>query len=57
MFANTLPGGMEQSVGMMVNYRYIPGDFESNHEAFVHDNKVNLSRKLQKKVKGIKELW
>jgi malonyl-CoA decarboxylase len=57
VFANTLPVGLEQSAGMMVNYRYIPGDFESNHEAFVHHNRVNLSRKLQKKLKSIKELW
>ncbi len=57
VFANTLPAGLEQSAGMMVNYRYIPGDFESNHEAFVHHNRVNLSRKLQKKLKSIKELW
>jgi malonyl-CoA decarboxylase len=57
VFANILPTGLEQSAGMMVNYRYIPGDFESNHEAFVHHNRVNLSRKLQKKLKSIKELW
>ncbi|MDA0230619.1 MAG: malonyl-CoA decarboxylase family protein [Proteobacteria bacterium] len=26
--------GMKQSYGMMVNYRYKPGDIEANHEAF-----------------------
>jgi len=57
VFANTLPAGLEQSAGMMVNYRYIPGDFESNHEAFVHQNRVNLSRKLLKKLRTIKEQW
>ncbi len=57
VFANTLPAGLEQSAGLMVNYRYIPSDFESNHEAFVHHNRVNLSKKLLKKLKSIKELW
>jgi len=56
-FANTLPAGLMQSAGLMVNYRYIPGDFESNHEAFVHHNKVNMSKKLQKKLKSLKVTW
>jgi len=57
VISNTQPVGLEQSAGMMANYRYIPGDFESNHEALIHHNRVNLSRKLQKKLKSIKESW
>ncbi len=56
-FANTSPRGLEQSAGLMVNYRYIPADFESNHEAFVHRQEISLSRKLQKEVRNIRESW
>jgi len=56
-FANTSPRGLKESAGLMVNYRYIPEDFESNHEAFVHRQEISLSRKLQKDIKGIRESW
>jgi malonyl-CoA decarboxylase len=56
-FANTSPRGLKESAGLMVNYRYIPEDFESNHEAFVHRQEISLSRKLQKEIKGIRESW
>ena len=32
--ADSSQQGMQQSYGMMVNYRYKPGDIEANHEAF-----------------------
>jgi len=57
VFANNLPRGLKESAGLMVNYRYIPEDFESNHEAFVHRQEITLSRKLQKEIKNIRELW
>lgn len=56
-FANTSERGLEESVGLMVNYRYITEDFESNHEAFIHRNEIALSRKMQKDIKNIKETW
>jgi malonyl-CoA decarboxylase len=56
-FANTSERGLNESAGLMVNYRYIPDDFESNHEAFVHRQKIALSRKLLKDVKVIRESW
>ncbi len=56
-FANTSPRGLEESAGLMVNYRYIPEDFESNHEKFIHRQEISISRKLQKEVKNIRESW
>ena len=56
-FANTSPRGMDESAGLMVNYRYSPENFESNHEAFVHRQEITLSKKLQKDNKGMKESW
>lgn len=56
-FANVSPRGLRESAGLMANYRYIPEDFESNHEAFVHRQEIALSKKLHKEMKNIKELW
>jgi malonyl-CoA decarboxylase len=39
--------GMRQSLGLMVNYRYIVADLERNHEAFIRDGKIAASRQLQ----------
>ena len=56
-FANLSTRGIKESAGLMANYRYSPEDFESNHEAFVHRQEISLTRKLQKKMKSINELW
>jgi len=39
--------GLRQSLGLMVNYRYIVADLERNHEAFVRDGRIAASRQLQ----------
>jgi malonyl-CoA decarboxylase len=39
--------GLRQSLGLMVNYRYIVADLERNHEAFVRDGKIAASSQLQ----------
>ncbi len=39
--------GLRQSLGLMVNYRYIVPDLERNHEAFIRDGKIAASRQLQ----------
>ena len=56
-FANTSPRGLQESAGLMVNYRYIPEDFESNHEKFINRQEISLSKKLQKDTKNIKDSW
>ncbi len=40
--------GMAQSHGVMVNYRYDPEQVIANHEAFVQDGLVVMSRALQR---------
>jgi malonyl-CoA decarboxylase len=39
--------GLRQSLGLMVNYRYIVADLERNHEAFIRDGRIAASRQLQ----------
>ena len=39
---NSAPG-LRQSFGMMVNYRYKPGDIEANHEAFKGERRIVAS--------------
>jgi hypothetical protein len=56
-FADTSEDGLRQSAGLMVNYRYISQDFESNHEAFAQHKKIRLSRPLQKVAKTVREAW
>jgi len=46
--ANTSQRGLKESLGMMVNYVYEPGDIEENHEAYYRDGKVALSAGVRK---------
>jgi malonyl-CoA decarboxylase len=56
-YANVSRNGLDESAGLMVNYRYAPEEFESNHEAFVHRLEIPLSRKLAKEFRSMRELW
>jgi hypothetical protein len=40
---NTAPSGLQESFGIMVNYRYDIETIESNHGAFVNDGTVMRS--------------
>ena len=40
--------GLEQSAGLMVNYRYIPAHIVANHEAYVDEGKICCSAKVKK---------
>lgn len=40
--------GIRQSQGVMVNYLYDPDQVVTNHEAFVHDGRIVMSRALQR---------
>jgi malonyl-CoA decarboxylase len=57
VFANNTPQGLKESHGLMVNYRYVPGEFESNHEAFVNRQEIPLSKALAKDFKRVSEAW
>jgi len=45
--ADTSSQGMRQSFGMMVNYRYKPGDIEANHEAFKGERRIIASNAVK----------
>ena len=57
--ADTSESGLRDGHGLMVNYRYEPGEIERNHEAYVQDGTVAASRgvrallKSGSKVKGL----
>jgi malonyl-CoA decarboxylase len=57
VFANSAPRGIKESMGLMVNYRYLPEQFESNHEAFVNRHEIPVSRALAREFKSVSEVW
>ncbi|NCG41708.1 MAG: malonyl-CoA decarboxylase, partial [Actinobacteria bacterium] len=44
--ANTRADGLAQSLGMMVNYRYVLDYIEDNPDAYVHEGHVEISKTL-----------
>ena len=48
VYADRSPKGMTQSYGVMVNYRYDPDQVVANHEAFVQEGRIVMSRSLQR---------
>ncbi len=48
VFADRSDKGMSQSYGVMVNYRYDPDQVVTNHEAFVQEGRIVMSRTLQR---------
>jgi malonyl-CoA decarboxylase len=51
--ADTSPRGLRRSAGMMVNYRYLPGEMEENHEAYVKDGRIALGPDFKALVKRL----
>jgi malonyl-CoA decarboxylase len=45
--ADTSDKGLEQSAGMMVNYRYLVGDIEKNHEAFLERGQIVMGAEVK----------
>lgn len=46
--ANTSAKGMEHSAGMMVNYYYKLSDIEKNHEYYISESRINISKETRK---------
>lgn len=46
--ADTSAKGMEQSAGMMVNYYYKLSDIEKNHEHYISESRINISKDTRK---------
>ena len=50
--ANISEVGFRRSFGVMVNYNYELKSIEQNHQEYVNDKKVNISKKIKKYVKN-----
>ena len=55
VFADLSAHGLEASYGVMVNYLYIPEEVEVNHERFVGEGRVVMSKPLLRMHKRIDE--
>lgn len=44
---DTSPKGLRQALGFMVNYRYKPGEIDSNHEAYERGGEIAASRSVR----------
>jgi malonyl-CoA decarboxylase len=56
-FGNLRPYGLEASIGLTVNYRYLPAELEENHERFVREGKIPVSSGLFQEHKIVIEGW
>jgi malonyl-CoA decarboxylase len=56
-FGNLRPYGLEASVGVTVNYRYLPAEFEENHERFVRGGRISVSSGLLRENKLVTAAW
>jgi malonyl-CoA decarboxylase len=56
-FADLSPARVEESYGVMVNYRYEPDDVVEYHEAFVGEGRVMMSAPLTRALQRIEPLW
>ena len=56
-FADLSAARVEESYGVMVNYRYEPNDVVENHEAFVGEGRVTVSAPLRRALQKIESLW
>ena len=45
--ADGSPRGLAQSAGIMVNYLYEIDEVERNHEAYINEGKINVSRRIE----------
>jgi malonyl-CoA decarboxylase len=56
-FGNLRPYGLSAALGVTVNYRYLPEDFEENHERFVCDGHIALSSALLRESRLVSAAW
>jgi len=54
--ANLAPRGLQESWGCMVNYRYRDRELVANHEAYLNDGTIALSRELEQRLQRIQQL-
>jgi malonyl-CoA decarboxylase len=46
--ADMSDNGLEQSFGLMVNYKYTPSRIVTNHEAYINEGKIGISSRVRK---------
>jgi malonyl-CoA decarboxylase len=56
-FADLSAARIEESCGVMVNYRYEPDQVVDNHEAFVGEGRVTVSAPLKRALQKIEPFW
>ncbi len=56
-FGNLRPYGIDASLGVTVNYRYLPEEFEENHERFVRGGQIRASAALLRENKIVLAAW
>jgi len=49
--------GLSDSFGLMANYRYVPEEFEVNHERFIGEGIISVSRQLLQEYRTVVRLW
>jgi len=56
-FGNARSYGLSDSFGLMANYRYVPEEFEENHERFVCEGIIHVSKQLLPEYRTVAGLW
>ena len=51
--ADSSAKGLAQSAGLMVNYRYLVGEIEKNHESYIRAGKIAMSSEVKAQVKSV----
>jgi malonyl-CoA decarboxylase len=52
--ADSSPRGLAQSAGIMVNYLYELDQVERNHEAYINEGKITVSRRVEALARGLR---
>ncbi|MGH7185178.1 MAG: malonyl-CoA decarboxylase domain-containing protein, partial [Pseudomonadota bacterium] len=52
---DTSEQGLRQAAGLMVNYRYVLDDIETNHEAYMKDGRIVMAADLRALTKGLSD--
>ena len=53
---DTSPNGLQQSAGLMVNYRYVVDDLEKNHEAYMQRGEITMGSDVRSLAKSVRRL-
>ena len=54
---DTSKNGLERSAGLMVNYRYVVGDIEKNHEAYMQRGEITMGSEVRALAKSVRSRW